>query len=348
MVGVSEVCCPYGSHRAEGRLPQPAPRLDATMEARPCEMLIDVELLNLDSTSMKQIAEAADHDAEKIKQRIFEIVATRGKMHNPVTNSGGVLVGRVASVGSTFPDQTLKKGELVCPIVSLSMLPLQLYEIHSVNVTTTQIAVRGQAILFQTTIFSRIPGDFSLPVALGLIDIAGAPARTLQMVKPGMKVAILGAGKAGLVSAYAARSRLGQSGRLVVMDVNAGICQRMRDLQVADDVITVDLQDPIESHRVASDLTKGELFDIVISVTSAPQTEGAAILATRQAGRALLFSMATSFQAAALSAEGAGKDVELLIGNGYVPNCVEDTLNIVRRHPELRREIDFRFAAAGA
>jgi L-erythro-3,5-diaminohexanoate dehydrogenase len=337
-------CCPYGSHRAEGRLPQPAPRLDATMEVRPCELMLDVEILNLDSTSMKQLAKDASHDEEKIKKRILEIVATRGKMHNPVTNSGGVLVGRVAEVGSNFHDQSLKKGDLICPIVSLSMLPLQLHEIVSVNERTTQVVVRGQAILFQTTIFSQVPQDFSLPVALGLIDIAGAPARTLQMVRPDMNVAILGAGKAGLVSAYAARSRLGQSGRLVVMDVDTDTCRRMRDLRVADEVITVDLQDPLESHRVASDLTKGELFDIVISVTSAPQTEGAAILLTKQTGRALLFSMATSFQAAALSAEGTGKDIELLIGNGYVANCVANTLNLVREHPELRQEINVRFS----
>ena len=345
MARVSEQCCPYGSHRAEGRLPQSAPRLDATMEVRPCELLIDVEMLNLDSTSMNQIAESSGHDPERIKQRIRDIVATRGKMHNPVTNSGGVLVGRVARVGSAFPDHSLKVGELICPIVSLSMLPLNLHEIHSVNVATTQVAVRGQAIIFQTTIFGRIPNDFSLPVAVGLIDIAGAPARTLQMVAPDMKVAILGAGKAGLVSAFAARNRLGRSGRLVVMDVDDKACKRMRDLRVADEVISVDLQDPIKAHRIAADITKAALFDIVISVTSAPQTEGAAILATRQGGRVLLFSMATSFQAAALSAEGAGKDVELIVGNGYVANCVEDAFNIVREHPELRREIDFRFAA---
>ena len=341
---VTSLCCPYGSHRAGGRLPQPAARLDATMVVRPCELLIDVEHLNLDSTSMKQIAGAADNDPEKIKNRIFEIVAERGKMHNPITNSGGVLVGRVASVGNTFPDQTLNIGELICPIVSLSMLPLQLRAIYSINVATTQIAVQGSAILFPTTVFSRVPDDFSLPVALGLIDIAGAPARTLQMVREGMNVAVMGGGKAGLLSAYAARHRLGRSGRLVVMDVDAELCRRIRHLKVADDVVTIDLQDPIEAHRVASELTKGELFDIVISVASAPQTEGAAILATRQQGRALLFSMSTSFQAAALSAEGAGKDVELLIGNGYVPNCVEDTLNLVRQNPELRREIEFRFA----
>lgn len=346
MAGVSEQCCPYGSHRAEGRLPQPAPRLDATMEARSCEVLIDVEMLNLDSTSMKQIAEAAGHDTDGVKRRILEIVSTRGKMHNPVTNSGGVLVGRVARVGSAFPDQSLKMGELICPIVSLSMLPLQLHEILSVNVETTQVMVRGQAILFQTTIFGRIPNDFSLPVAVGLIDIAGAPARTLQMVAPDMKVAILGGGKAGLVSAFAARKRLGRSGQLVVMDVDAGTCQRMRELNVADDVVTVDLQDPLAAHRAARDVTKDALFDIVISVTNAPLTEGAAILATRQHGRALLFSMATSFQAAALSAEGAGKDVELLVGNGYVANCVDDTFALVRSHPELRREMDFRFATA--
>ena len=50
----------------------------------------------------------------------------------------------------------------------------------------------------------------------------------------------------------------------------------------------------------------------------------------------LFFSMATSFTAAALGAEGVAKDATLLVGNGYVPGHAELTLGLLRRNPALR------------
>ena len=50
-----------------------------------------------------------------------------------------------------------------------------------------------------------------------------------------------------------------------------------------------------------------------------PGCEGGAILATAEGGTVVFFSMATSFTAAALGAEGLAADVTMLVGNGYVP-----------------------------
>ena len=33
----------------------------------------------------------------------MDIVSTRGKMHNPVTDSGGVLIGKVIELGKDAP-----------------------------------------------------------------------------------------------------------------------------------------------------------------------------------------------------------------------------------------------------
>ena len=69
-----------------------------------------------------------------------------------------------------------------------------------------------------------------------------------------------------------------------------------------------------------------------------------AILAARDGGTVIFFSMATSFTAAALGAEGVGKDVHLIIGNGYVPGHAELTLDLLRRHPALRALFEARYA----
>src|SRR5690606_25800448 len=136
----------------------------------------------------------------------------------PVTGSGGVLVGRVRKVGPAHPAQHLAVGDRVCPSISLSLIPLVLDAVHDVNVRTTQVQVSGQAILFESANIAVLPDDFTVPVAIGVIDVCGAPTHVHRLLSPGQSVAIMGAGKAGLLSAVAAREAIGASGRLVVFD----------------------------------------------------------------------------------------------------------------------------------
>ena len=88
----------YGLHRVldgPGVFPQPAQRLDNDPRISDAEMLVRVERLNLDSASFRQLREAAGGDPSRIAGEVERIVAERGKMHNPVTGSGGMLIGTV-------------------------------------------------------------------------------------------------------------------------------------------------------------------------------------------------------------------------------------------------------------
>ena len=60
------------------------------------------------------------------------------------------------------------------------------------------------------------------------------------------------------------------------------------------------------------------------------------ILPVRDRGLVYFFSMATSFTRAALGAEGIGKDVTMIIGNGYTRNHAEITLQEIRESQALR------------
>jgi L-erythro-3,5-diaminohexanoate dehydrogenase len=64
----------------------------------------------------------------------------------------------------------------------------------------------------------------------------------------------------------------------------------------------------------------------------------------REGGTVYFFSMATSFTAAALIAEGLAKDITLLIGSGYAPRHAEIALDVVRSNPDLRAVLEERFA----
>ncbi|MGA7874287.1 MAG: L-erythro-3,5-diaminohexanoate dehydrogenase, partial [Desulfoferrobacter sp.] len=75
--------------------------------------------------------------------------------------------------------------------------------------------------------------------------------------------------------------------------------------------------------------------DVTMNCVNAPGTEMASILSTKDGGIVYFFSMATSFTAAALGAEGIGKDVQMLIGNGYSCGHADLVFDIARKFPSL-------------
>src|SRR4051812_29826975 len=90
---------PYGIQRVihqKGILPQQAEKIDPSLPIAEDELLIEVESLNIDSASFHQIQEACGGDLVKIEKHVLDLVERRGKHHNPVTGSGGMLIGRVA------------------------------------------------------------------------------------------------------------------------------------------------------------------------------------------------------------------------------------------------------------
>ena len=203
----------FGAHRViepKGVLPQPAWKIDNTMEIYDNEILIDVDTLNIDAASFTQIEEAEGGDVKKMARHSLGIIAERGKHHNPDTGSGGMLLGTVKEIGPKLKDRDLKVGDRIATLVSLSLTPLKVDEIISINKDTCQVKVKGQAILFETGIYAKMPGDMDEALALAILDVAGAPAQAAKLCKPGQTVFIIGAGgKSGLLCAYEARKRVG-------------------------------------------------------------------------------------------------------------------------------------------
>ena len=98
----------------------------------------------------------------------------------------------------------------------------------------------------------------------------------------------------------------------------------------------IDATDAVGMYEKIMELTDGELCDVVINVVNVENTEMASILATKDDGLVYFFSMATSFTKAALGAEGVGKDVNMIIGNGYCKGHAEVTLQELRENEGLK------------
>ncbi|HOR10750.1 MAG TPA: L-erythro-3,5-diaminohexanoate dehydrogenase [Bacteroidales bacterium] len=333
----------YGLHRViepKGVLPQPANKLDNNMdEIYDNEILIDVRTLNVDSASFTQIEKQAGGDKAKIAQIMLDIVAKQGKHRNPVTGSGGMLLGVVEKIGEALEGKIdLKVGDKIATLVSLSLTPLRIDKIKDIRPDIDQVDIDGKAILFESGIYARIPDDIPETLALSALDVAGAPAQTAKLVKPGDTVLIIGAGgKSGMLCSYEARKRAGVTGKVIGLCHSERSTKRMQDLGFCDHVFSADATQPVAVLEKIQELTKGQLCDITINNVNIPDTEMTSILCTKDTGIVYFFSMATSFTKAALGAEGVGSDVTMIVGNGYTKGHAEITLQLLRESEKLRK-----------
>jgi len=333
--------CPYGVHRViepTGVLPQPAWKICNDMEKTyDNEVLIDVSVLNIDSASFRQIKEEVGNEEAKVAEKILSVVNERGKMHNPVTGSGGMLLGKIARISPEMSEKHgVKTGDKICTLVSLSLTPLKIERIHKVHLEKEQVEVTAKAILFESGVCAKLPDDMSETLALSILDVAGAPIQTARMVKPGDTVMILGAsGKSGMLCAYVAKKMAGVTGKVIGLIRRESKRAEVEKLGVCDSILLVDATDAINVYSAIEKETKGMLCDVVINVVNSPNTEMGCILATKERGMVYFFSMATSFTKAALGAEGVGKDIDMIVGNGYAKDHALYALETVRENPVL-------------
>jgi len=334
--------CKYGTHRViepVGAMPQTAQKINNDMSVLyDNEILVDVIALNVDSASFTQIEQEAGGDVQKIGAKIMEIVAARGKQQNPVTGSGGMLIGKVARIGSALKDRDLKVGDKIAALVSLSLTPLKINKILKVHPEIDRVEIDGQAILFESGIYAKLPSDMDEGLALAALDVAGAPAQAAKLVRPGDSVLVLGAGgKSGLLCLYESMKRAGPTGRVVANIHSERSRKVIQDLKLAHEIVVGDATKPVELMNAVLKANRNREFDIAITCVNIAGCEMASILPVRDGGTVYFFSMATSFTRAALGAEGIGKDVNMIIGNGYTKDHAEITLWELRENPALRK-----------
>jgi L-erythro-3,5-diaminohexanoate dehydrogenase len=328
-LGADRVLEPHGA------LPQRADRLEASGPVRPHEFELSVHRLCLDSTSHRNIREAAGGDRGRMADRILEIVAARGKMHNPETDSGGILMGEVSAVGERVR-RPPAEGELIAALGSLTLTALRLDRITELDPDSPQVEVRGTAYVFDRATWAAVPGDLPAAVALELFDVCAAANQTAALTPARGTVCVLGAGHAGRLALAAARDAA--AGTLIAVDVDAEAIDQVLSAGLCDIGVTTDLRDPLaalDAVRAAG----APPADLTVVVVNAGDCEPTALLLTRDEGTVLFFSMATNFSAAALAPDGLGTDARMLVGSGRAPDRGAYALELVRGSAPLRRAL---------
>ena len=329
---------PVGLHRVlapAGVLPQAAERLDTRRELWPDEVRIRVERLNLDAASFRQLELTHGGDGDAVRSAVRDIIASRGKMQNPQTGSGGMLVGTIEEVGPESP-LGLVVGDRVATLVSLTLTPLVVQDgLAGWDGRSEQVPCDGYAVLFGRSIAAVLPDDLPTELSLAVMDVCGAPALTSRVVRgyDAPVVAVIGgAGKSGSLSLAAAKDA--GAARTIGVVPHQAEADLLAEADLADVVAIADARDPVALSAAVEQA--GGPADVTVVCVDVPGCEGGAVLATATGGTVVFFSMATSFSAAALGAEGLAADVTMLVGNGYTPGHADLALSLLRGHAGVR------------
>jgi L-erythro-3,5-diaminohexanoate dehydrogenase len=355
----------YGTHRVlepKGVLPQPALRLDNDFDRIfGGEVLLAVATLNIDAASFAQIEEEARRQPEPSRRPptaltggdalddavahiVVRTVTARGKQHNPVTGSGGMLIGRVLQVAPGREGEPLRVGERVATLASLTLTPLRIDRVSAVRRATGQLDVEGEAVIFASAPYAKLPDDVTERLALAVLDVAGAVPQVERLVRPGQVVVVLGAGgKSGVLSVAQARRSGGPTAHIIGVESRPQAAGELRALGLCSEVILADARDPIAIREAVVRSSGGREADVTFSCVNVQDAELSAVLATRERGVVYFFAMSTSFTKAALGAEGVSKDVDLFIGNGYALGHADRTLALLRDTPALRALFEQRY-----
>lgn len=331
-IGLERVLSPVGA------TPYDAWSLEVEGDLQDDEISLDVAVLNLDATSFRDLWERNAHDSDAVASEVLALVRARGKMHNPRTGSGGVLMGKVTALGKNRSGE-VPAGVEVVTLVSNTLIPLALSRIHEVCPKTHQIWVEGRALLARAMKYARVPDDLPRTAALSVFDVCGIVPQVQRLVSPGDRVLVIGAaGKAGLLATYAAAERVGPTGHVVALVPNIGQIRHLAALPSWVQPLVGDATQACQMVDSFQGVTHGALADIVVDCANVGGTEVGAIACCRDGAQVCFFNMATSFQAAALGAEQVGRDVRMTIGFGLLPGAPEAALALIRRHERLYAE----------
>ena len=316
-------------------LPTSAWKLDNSRNIYPNELRISVRRIHLEGTSFKQICTESNYNEEKIKQKIIDIIIRRGKLHNPVTDTGGLAFGTVEEIGEEFYNpQNLKVGDTIICNASLASVPIQIENILAIDHVFNQIDASGYAILHDHVPIIKIEEDMPVNLLLYTLDESGTLYRLSQLAEGQSKFLIVGNNMiTNLIFGYVIRRQVGAKGEIVcLLDKKTGM-QVMGDgidqliAHVFNEVHFLNILKPI--HAVER-LKLNQQFDLSVNCAEIPGAETINILATKAGGTVLFANLINNLKISLYITESISKPLNVENAEGYLEDYETCDIALVR------------------
>ena len=316
-------------------LPTSAWKLDNSRNIYPNELRISVRRIHLEGTSFKQICTESNYNEEKIKQKIIDIIIRRGKLHNPVTDTGGLAFGTVEEIGEEFYNpQNLKVGDTIICNASLASVPIQIENILAIDPVFNKIDASGYAILHDHVPIIKIEEDMPVNLLLYTLDESGTLYRLSQLAEGQSKFLIVGNNMiTNLIFGYVIRRQVGAKGEIVcLLDKKTGM-QVMGDgidqliAHVFNEVHFLNILKPI--HAVER-LKLNQQFDLSVNCAEIPGAETINILATKAGGTVLFANLINNLKISLYITESISKPLNVENAEGYLEDYETFDIALVR------------------
>lgn len=316
-------------------LPTSAWKLDNSREIRSTEMRIAVKKIHIESTSFKQICMMSAMQEERIKKNIMDIVEKRGKLHNPVTDTGGLLYGVVEEIGSDYPNEkNLKVGEEILCNTSLASVPLHLENVLSIDNAYTQADVCGYAVVFGDMPVVRKPEGLPLNLLLFVLDESGTIYTVSKTVKDNKKFLVVGNNVlTNLIFGYAIRKTAGKDVEILCLfDKKTELIMVGKSIdKLLSEVFTrVEYVNILHPMECVERLELDSQFDIAVNCADIPGAETINILATRQGGTVIFANLINNYNIALYLTESLARDLHIESADGYLEKYDEFDIEITR------------------
>ena len=320
-------------------LPTSAWKLDNSRNLYPDELRVAIKRVHLEGTSFKQICTELNNNEEKIKQAIIDIVIRRGKLHNPVTDTGGLVYGEVEAIGSEYDNQHgLKPGDKVICNASLASVPMHIENIRSIDYVFNQIEVEGYAIVHSKIPLIKLRPGLPLNLLLFVLDESGTLYKLSNLVDGKEKILIVGNNMlTNLLFGYVTRRELGEKVEIVCLldrktgiQVSGGGIDRLIS-KVFNEMHYLDILKPVEC---VEKMNAESMFDLSVNCAEIPGAETVNALVTKPGGTVLFANFINNMNIALYITESISKSLNVHGAVGYMESYDEFDMAIVEEIAE--------------
>ena len=316
-------------------LPTSAWKVDNNRSIAPHEMRISIKRIHVEGTSFRQICMEANNNEAVIKEKIIDIVIKRGKLHNPVTDTGGLLYGAVEEIGSQYSNpKGLQVGEDVLCNASLATVPIYISRITKVDMAYTQVEAEGYAILSSEIPVVRKPEGLPLDLLLFTFNESGTIYRVSTAAEGKKRFLVVGNNlMMNLLFGYTIRKVAGKAAEIIClfdkktdMVVKGKSIDELMEL-VFTEIHYVNILQPMEC---LSQFDHENLVDLSVNCADIPGAETINILATKSGGTVIFANLISNYNIALYITESISRQLDIRCADGYLEAYDEFDIQLVR------------------
>lgn len=310
-------------------------KVDNNREINPDEIRIAIKKLHIETTSFKQICIESNNNIHKIKDRIIDLVIKRGKLHNPVTDTGGVLYGTVEKIGPLYHNKKgLREGDEIICNASLAAIPLYISRINRIDMAYNQVDAEGYAILFDEFPIVKKPEGVPVNLLMYAFDESGTLYAAGSLAKGKNNFLVVGNNLlTNMLFGHAVRKSAGPDARIVCLfDNKSEMVLKGKSIdmlleEIFTEIHYVNILKPVEClERINADA----LFDLSINCADIPGAETINILATKSGGTVCFANLINNYNIALYLTESISRQLEIRCANGYLEAYDEFDIELVK------------------